>query len=225
MAGRHEGGRARLLHECSHAATDGGVGNDVILRLRQTLGGLCQGRGWDRRFRFMGGFSSDPSVCPRWNRRCWLARDMRTRDVIPFGLASGQYARLDGLNVIRHAGASLPASAGEVRGLSKAVPRRRSGRRRWNGAPLANTILRFAGNLAFYHAERHRARAEESGRWAPSDAGSKINAVVSIPSAEIVAMGSSQVLARSTEQRLSDHTPNRAEWFIRREGRPRGQRG
>lgn len=81
---------------CSHVGHDCRVGNDVIFASSATLGGHCQVGD----FVFMGGFSSAHQfVCIGPQAMIGAASCVRG-DVIPFGLASGQYARLAGLNIV-----------------------------------------------------------------------------------------------------------------------------
>lgn len=81
---------------CSHVGHDCQVGNDVIFASSATLGGHC--RVGD--FVFIGGFSSAHQFVQIGPQAMIGAASCVRGDVIPFGLASGQYARLAGLNVV-----------------------------------------------------------------------------------------------------------------------------
>jgi UDP-N-acetylglucosamine acyltransferase len=81
---------------CSHVGHDCLVGNDVIFASSATLGGHCQVGD----FVFMGGFSSTHQFVRIGPQAMIGAATCVRGDVIPFGLASGQYARLEGLNVV-----------------------------------------------------------------------------------------------------------------------------
>ncbi len=80
----------------SHVGHDCQVGNDVVFASSATLGGHCQvGDNV-----FMGGFSSAHQFV-RIGAQVMIGAATCVRgDVIPFGLASGQYARLAGLNIV-----------------------------------------------------------------------------------------------------------------------------
>jgi UDP-N-acetylglucosamine acyltransferase len=81
---------------CSHIGHDCQVGNDVIFATSATLGGHCEIG--DRVF--MGGFSSAHQFVRIGSQTMIGAASCVRGDVIPFGLASGQYASLAGLNVV-----------------------------------------------------------------------------------------------------------------------------
>jgi UDP-N-acetylglucosamine acyltransferase len=81
---------------CSHVGHDCQVGNDVIFATSATLGGHCEVGD----LVFMGGFSSAHQFVRIGSQTMIGAVSCLRGDVIPFGLASGQYAALAGLNVI-----------------------------------------------------------------------------------------------------------------------------
>ena len=81
---------------CSHVGHDCQVGNDVIFASSATLGGHCQVGD----FVFMGGFSSAHQFVRIGPQAMIGAASCVRGDVIPFGLASGQYAGLAGLNIV-----------------------------------------------------------------------------------------------------------------------------
>jgi len=140
---------------CSHVGHDCRVGSDVIFSTSATLGGHCK----IGDFVVMGELSAahqfvrigpqtavDPTSCVRG-------------DVIPFGVAGGQYARLTGLNVDGMKGRNFP---GERIALIDAFYRdlfhgrgvfsdRLHAARRWTGEDPA-----IAEILAFIDSERHR---------------------------------------------------------------------
>jgi UDP-N-acetylglucosamine acyltransferase len=81
---------------CSHVGHDCRVGSDVIFAASATLGGHCE----------VGDFVSMGSLAAahqfvRIGSQAMVAATSCVRgDVIPFGLASGQYAHLEGLNTV-----------------------------------------------------------------------------------------------------------------------------
>jgi UDP-N-acetylglucosamine acyltransferase len=81
---------------CSHVGHDCVVGNDVIFATSATLGGHCE----IGDLVFMGGFSSAHQFVRIGAQTMVGAASCVRSDVIPFGLASGQYASLAGLNII-----------------------------------------------------------------------------------------------------------------------------
>jgi UDP-N-acetylglucosamine acyltransferase len=81
---------------CSHVGHDCQVGNDVIFATSATLGGHCE----IGDLVFMGGFSSAHQFVRIGSQTMIGAASCVRGDVIPFGLASGQYASLAGLNLI-----------------------------------------------------------------------------------------------------------------------------
>jgi UDP-N-acetylglucosamine acyltransferase len=81
---------------CSHVGHDCRVGNDVIFATSATLGGHCE----IGDFVFIGGLSAVHQFT-RVGAQVMVGALTGVRsDVIPFALASGQYAALTGLNVV-----------------------------------------------------------------------------------------------------------------------------
>jgi UDP-N-acetylglucosamine acyltransferase len=81
---------------CSHIGHDCQVGDDVVFATSATLGGHCEVGD----FVFIGGFSSAHQFVRIGSQTMIGALSCVRGDVIPYGLASGQYARLAGLNVV-----------------------------------------------------------------------------------------------------------------------------
>jgi UDP-N-acetylglucosamine acyltransferase len=81
---------------CSHVGHDCVVGNDVIFATSATLGGHCEVGDYV----FMGGLSAVHQFGRVGSQAMVGALTGVRSDVIPFALASGQYARLAGLNLI-----------------------------------------------------------------------------------------------------------------------------
>jgi UDP-N-acetylglucosamine acyltransferase len=81
---------------CSHVGHDCTVGNDVIFATSATLGGHCEVGDHV----FMGGLSAVHQFGRVGSQVMVGALTGVRSDVIPFALASGQYASLAGLNVI-----------------------------------------------------------------------------------------------------------------------------
>ena len=80
----------------SHVGHDCMVGNDVIFATSATLGGHCE----IGDFVYMGGLSAVHQFV-RVGSQTMVGGICGVRgDVIPFGLANGQYASLEGLNII-----------------------------------------------------------------------------------------------------------------------------
>jgi len=81
---------------CSHVGHDCRVGNDVIFATSATLGGHCEiGDSV-----FIGGLSAVHQFT-RIGSQVMVGGVCGVRnDVIPFGLVNGQYARLEGLNIV-----------------------------------------------------------------------------------------------------------------------------
>jgi UDP-N-acetylglucosamine acyltransferase len=80
----------------SHVGHDCFVGNDVIFATSATLGGHCE----IGDFVYIGGLSAVHQFS-RIGRQVMIGGVCGVRgDVIPFGLANGQYAVLEGLNII-----------------------------------------------------------------------------------------------------------------------------
>ena len=81
---------------CSHVGHDCVVGNDVIFATSATLGGHCEVGD----FVFMGGLSAVHQF-GRVGAQVMVSALTAVRgDVIPYGLANGQFARLSGLNIV-----------------------------------------------------------------------------------------------------------------------------
>ena len=81
---------------CSHVGHDCQVGNDVIFATSATLGGHCE----IGDFVFIGGLSAVHQFT-RIGPQVMVGGVCGVRgDVIPFGLVNGQYASLEGLNII-----------------------------------------------------------------------------------------------------------------------------
>jgi UDP-N-acetylglucosamine acyltransferase len=81
---------------CSHVGHDCQVGNDVIFATSATLGGHCE----ISDFVFIGGLSAVHQFT-RIGPQVMVGGVCGVRgDVIPFGLVNGQYAALEGLNII-----------------------------------------------------------------------------------------------------------------------------
>jgi UDP-N-acetylglucosamine acyltransferase len=81
---------------CSHVGHDCQVGNDVIFATSATLGGHCE----IGDFVFIGGLSAVHQFS-RIGSQVMVGGVCGVRDdVIPFGLVNGQYAVLEGLNIV-----------------------------------------------------------------------------------------------------------------------------
>src|ERR1700754_1735405 len=80
----------------SHVGHDCVVGNDVIFATSATLGGHCE----IGDFVFMGGLSAVHQFGRVGAQVMVGAMTVVRSDVIPYGLANGQVARLTGLNTI-----------------------------------------------------------------------------------------------------------------------------
>jgi UDP-N-acetylglucosamine acyltransferase len=81
---------------CSHVGHDCRVGNDVIFATSATLGGHCE----IGDFVFIGGLSAVHQFT-RVGSQVMVGGVCGVRDdIIPFGLVNGQYAALEGLNII-----------------------------------------------------------------------------------------------------------------------------
>ncbi len=81
---------------CAHVGHDCHVGNDVIFATSATLGGHCE----IGDFVFMGGLSAVHQFT-RIGPQAMVGGICGVRgDVIPFGLVNGQYAALEGLNIV-----------------------------------------------------------------------------------------------------------------------------
>jgi UDP-N-acetylglucosamine acyltransferase len=81
---------------CTHVGHDCVVGNDVIFATSATLGGHCE----IGDFVFMGGLSAVHQFGRVGSQVMVSALTCVRSDVIPYGLANGQYAELAGLNIV-----------------------------------------------------------------------------------------------------------------------------
>lgn len=81
---------------CSHVGHDCVVGNDVIFATSATLGGHCE----IGDFVFMGGLSAVHQFGRVGSQVMVSALTAVRGDVIPYGLANGQFAHLSGLNIV-----------------------------------------------------------------------------------------------------------------------------
>jgi UDP-N-acetylglucosamine acyltransferase len=89
-------GERGYFMNCSHVGHDCQVGNDVIFATSATLGGHCE----IGDFVFIGGLSAVHQRT-RIGPQVMVGGVCGVRgDVIPFGLVNGQYATLEGLNII-----------------------------------------------------------------------------------------------------------------------------
>jgi UDP-N-acetylglucosamine acyltransferase len=174
-AGTVDGGGVTRVGErgyfmnCSHVGHDCHVGNDVIFATSATLGGHCHVGDHV----FMGGFSSAHQFVRIGPQVMVGAATCVRGDVIPFGLASGQYARLTGLNVVGMKRRKFSrARRAAVRsfyqklfhGCGLFAERLEAARH------LASTDPAIAEILAFIDADRHRALClPTSGTAAPFD--------------------------------------------------------
>src|SRR3954454_5892707 len=91
-----EVGDRNYFMNCSHVGHDCVVGNDVIFATSATLGGHCE----IADFVYIGGLSAVHQFT-RIGPQVMVGGVCGVRgDVIPFGLVNGQYAVLEGLNII-----------------------------------------------------------------------------------------------------------------------------
>ena len=91
-----EVGDRNYFMNCSHVGHDCHVGNDVIFATSATLGGHCE----IGDFVFIGGLSAVHQFT-RIGPQVMVGGVCGVRDdIIPFGLVNGQYAALEGLNII-----------------------------------------------------------------------------------------------------------------------------
>ena len=89
-------GNRGYFMNCSHVGHDCQVGNDVIFATSATLGGHCE----IGDFVFIGGLSAVHQFA-RVGPQVMIGGVCGVRgDIIPFGLVNGQYAALEGLNII-----------------------------------------------------------------------------------------------------------------------------
>ena len=89
-------GNRGYFMNCSHVGHDCEVGNDVIFATSATLGGHCQIGDFVFPRRTVGRASVHPDRNPGDDRRCCGVRG----DVIPFGIVTGRFASLEGLNIV-----------------------------------------------------------------------------------------------------------------------------
>jgi UDP-N-acetylglucosamine acyltransferase len=89
-------GNCGYFMNCSHVGHDCAVGNDVIFATSATLGGHCEVGD----FVFMGGLSAVHQFGRVGSQVMIGASTIVRSDVIPYGLANGQNARLAGLNLV-----------------------------------------------------------------------------------------------------------------------------
>jgi UDP-N-acetylglucosamine acyltransferase len=81
---------------CAHVGHDCHVGNDVIFATSATLGGHCE----IGDYVFIGGLSAVHQFT-RVGSQVMVGGVCGVRgDIIPFGLVNGQYASLEGLNIV-----------------------------------------------------------------------------------------------------------------------------
>ena len=152
---------------CSHVGHDCQVGNDVIFATSATLGGHCE----IGDFVFIGGLSAVHQFT-RIGPQVMVGGVCGVRgDVIPFGLVNGQYAALEGLNIIgmKRRKFTKRAARHRARVLSKAVSRPRHCSPSGLSAvqPLAADDPAIAEILAFIDDGKHRALclpADSGGR-------------------------------------------------------------
>jgi UDP-N-acetylglucosamine acyltransferase len=89
-------GERGYFMNCSHVGHDCHVGDDVIFATSATLGGHCE----IGDFVFIGGLSAVHQFT-RVGSQVMVGGVCGVRDdIIPFGLVNGQYAALEGLNII-----------------------------------------------------------------------------------------------------------------------------
>jgi UDP-N-acetylglucosamine acyltransferase len=141
---------------CSHVGHDCIVGNEVIFATSATLGGHCEVGD----LVFMGGFSSAHQFVRIGLQTMVGAASCVRGDVIPYGLASGQYASLAGLNIIgmKRRKFSRDRLAVVVAFYQKLFHRPGLFAERLHGVRhLAGADPAIAEILTFIDAERHRA--------------------------------------------------------------------
>ena len=128
-------GERGYFMNCSHVGHDCQVGNDVIFATSATLGGHCE----IGDFVFIGGLSAVHQFT-RIGPQVMVGGVCGVRgDVIPFGLVNGQYAALEGLNIIgmKRRKFTKERLATRARVLPKAVSRPRHLRRAAGGRSAA----------------------------------------------------------------------------------------
>ena len=150
---------------CSHVGHDCQVGNDVIFATSATLGGHCE----IGDFVFIGGLSAVHQFT-RIGPQAMIGGVCGVRgDVIPYGLVNGQYARLEGLNVIgmkrrkftRERVVAVRAFYQKLFDAPGVFSERLDAVR-----PLASTDSAVAEILAFIDSGKHRPLCLPSGRAA-----------------------------------------------------------
>jgi UDP-N-acetylglucosamine acyltransferase len=141
---------------CSHVGHDCQVGNDVIFATSATLGGHCE----IGDFVFIGGLSAVHQFT-RIGTNVMVGGVCGVRgDVIPFGLVNGQYAVLEGLNIV---GMKRRKFTRERLGVVRAFYQKLFhgpglfAERLADVAPLAAEDPAIAEILAFIGAGKHRA--------------------------------------------------------------------
>ena len=155
-------GERGYFMNCSHVGHDCQVGNDVIFATSATLGGHCE----IGDFVFIGGLSAVHQFT-RIGPQVMVGGVCGVRgDVIPFGLVNGQYASLEGLNIIgmkrrkftkerlAKVRVVLPEAVSRPRHLCRAAGR---------GAAAGRRGSRDCGNPRL-HRRRQASRAVPSGR-------------------------------------------------------------
>ena len=89
-------GKRGYFMNCAHVGHDCHVGNDVIFATSATLGGHCE----IGDYVFIGGLSAVHQFT-RVGSQVMVGGVCGVRgDIIPFGLVNGQYASLEGLNIV-----------------------------------------------------------------------------------------------------------------------------
>ena len=141
---------------CSHVGHDCVVGNDVIFATSATLGGHCE----IGDFVFMGGLSAVHQFGRVGSQVMISALTGVRGDVIPYSLANGQFAHLDGPQHRRHEAPQFhPRTSGDGSiVLSKTVsrPRRVCRPPERGAASWPAPILRSRKSSTFIDAGKHR---------------------------------------------------------------------
>ena len=147
-------GERGYFMNCSHVGHDCQVGNNVIFATSATLGGHCE----IGDFVFIGGLSAVHQFT-RIGPQVMVGGVCGVRgDVIPFGLVNGQYASLEGLNIVGMKRRKFTKSAARqgTRVLSEAVSWSRNLRRTAEQVqPLAAEDPAIAEILAFIGDGKH----------------------------------------------------------------------
>jgi UDP-N-acetylglucosamine acyltransferase len=94
--GRTRVGKRGFFMAYSHVGHDCTVGDDVIFANSATLGGHCEVGDYV----YFGGLSAAHQFVRIGNQAMIAGVSGLRSDVIPYGLATGQFARLEGLNVV-----------------------------------------------------------------------------------------------------------------------------